>query len=47
VNELRAGVGLGPLDPKKLSPGQRISLEGLANHRKQMDAWARSVGWRK
>jgi len=47
VNELRSGVGLGPLDPKKLSPGQRISLEGLANHRKQMDAWARSVGWRK
>lgn len=47
VNELRAGVGLPPLNLSKPSAGQRIPLEGLENHRKQMDAWARSVGWRK
>ena len=47
VNDLRAGVGLPPLDSSKQHVGQRISLESLANHRKQMDAWARSVGWRK
>jgi hypothetical protein len=47
VNELRAGVGLPPLDLSKPISDQRIPPEGLANHREQMNAWAKSVGWRK
>jgi hypothetical protein len=47
VNELRAGVGLPPLDPSKMISDQRIPPEKLAHHREQMNAWAKSVGWRK
>jgi hypothetical protein len=47
VNELRAGVGLPQLDLSKPISDQRIPPEGLANHREQMNAWAKSVGWRK
>ena len=47
VNELRAGVGLPPLDLSKTISDQRIPPEKLAHHREQMNAWAKSVGWRK
>ena len=47
VNELRAGVGLPPLDLSRSQPDQRITPEQAKNHHQQMDAWARSVGWRK
>lgn len=47
VNELRAGVGLPALDLRQSGSEQTIPPASLENHRKQMDAWARSVGWRK
>jgi hypothetical protein len=49
VNDLRRQVGLPPLAEN--APQQRprvpISPDQAKAHRQEMDAWARSVGWRK
>jgi hypothetical protein len=49
VNDLRGQVGLPPLAENGPEQKSRvpISPEQARDHRREMDAWARSVGWRK
>jgi hypothetical protein len=52
VEELRRGVGLPPLSEKMHELREGVAREGgvppadLAERRRQIDTWARSVGWR-
>jgi hypothetical protein len=49
VNDLREQVGLPrlPETDSQESSRESISAENVIAHRRQLDAWARSVGWRK
>lgn len=52
VDDFRKSVGLGPLSEKTEEIRQRAAAEGnepprdFQKRQKEMDAWARSVGWR-
>jgi len=47
VNELRATVGLGPLEGFGRDGRAPKDSESLRRHREEYEAWARKVGWRK
>src|SRR5271157_5012823 len=47
VNELRATVGLGPLEGFGRDGRTPKDSESLRRHRGEYEVWARKVGWRK
>jgi len=49
VNQLRAAVGLGPIQERMIPPSEQkcVSREQARQQRSELEQWAKRVGWRK